>query len=157
MSMFQVWTKRSTGPAGRQRVIYISTSISVNFICWPFSFPEKVKDQRLKSQLQVDITARLLEGNNGDRESLVYRTVIQVNRFRAHLQCWWKIMSSWRIGHDFTLFFWNPGYKALPWRKPSGGAWLSLYTRAFQVAFISLSSSSNVNSWIIPQILNKQL
>ena len=23
MSMFQVWTKRSTGPAGRQRVIYI--------------------------------------------------------------------------------------------------------------------------------------
>ena len=39
----------------------------------------------------MDITARLLEGNNGDRESLVYRTVIQVNRFRV------------RIDHDFTL------------------------------------------------------
>ena len=36
------------------------------------------KDE-IEFESQVDMTARLFEGNNVDREFLVYRTVIQVN------------------------------------------------------------------------------
>ena len=107
----QVWTKRATGPAGRQRVIcfffnFISYDVfePLDWTSWTSKgdfvfcdhfvvscqallflatcFP-KVKFLSIYHinkyfVHQVDITAKLFEGNNVDREFLVYRTIIQV-------------------------------------------------------------------------------
>ena len=100
----QVWTKRATGPAGRQRVIFFFNFIfhdlfepldQLDFkgwfcILWLFCGAQPCYSCFPKVNFlsifhinkyfvhQVDITAKLFEGNNVDREFLVYRTIIQV-------------------------------------------------------------------------------